>query len=142
MCFVRISKLTAIISPISLQTKLLYIYFFFNFGATFLDFGAIVQYPHFLNFGPGGIAPCLLRAVDTLIASDSYLRLSVRDKTLCQIFIKYCIKLCYKKSWTKRDFRENWFSDCHTLLWGVNEFILALPIFFNGFGFKFVITYS
>lgn len=45
---------------------------------------------------------------------------SVSDKTLCQVFLKFSIEILYKTLSTEHDVHENHLSYCHTFLEGIN----------------------
>jgi hypothetical protein len=55
----------------------------------------------------------------------SVLNLVSATKLFCQICMKFGIGVLYKRLSS----RENWLSDSHTLLKGVNEFIPYFPCF-------------
>jgi hypothetical protein len=46
----------------------------------------------------------------------------------CQIFTKFSLVVLYKKLSSRGEFRENWFSDSHTLLKGIHEFLSLCSI--------------
>ena len=60
---------------------------------------------------------------------------TVSDQTICQAFIKTGIGILYKKLLRKQEFCENWCSERHTLLMGINEslsyILLILPDWLN-----------
>ena len=59
---------------------------------------------------------------------------SIRDQTICQIFMKFGIAFLYKKLSYKGEFGGNQHSKSHTLLQGMNEIFPIFSTFFIQFG--------
>jgi len=62
------------------------------------------------------------------------LRPSIRDQTICQIFMKFGVGVLYKKLSCKGEFGENQHSKRHTLLQGMNEILPIFSTFLIQFG--------